>query len=145
MAESLLARLRRDTQLRLSSEQADQAIRTIGEWRLDKPGGRLLRPLNGLRLLLLLVLLVGVFLAFRGDIERLTAEWRQQAEQRSAPEQFHPDGKRKTGYELWEDSLLCAYSADTGRCACYEPGGARVDIEAAACRTLAERGSVLRQ
>ena len=144
-AESLLARLRRDTQLSLSSEQADQAIRTIGEWRLDKPGGRLLRPLNGLRLLLLLVLLVGVFLAFRGDIERLTAEWRQQAEQRSAPEQFHPDGKRKTGYELWEDSLLCAYSADTGRCACYEPGGARVDIEAAACRTLAERGSVLRQ
>jgi hypothetical protein len=130
-------------QLRLSPEQADQAIRTIGEGRLDKPGGRLLRPLSLLRLLL--VLLVGVFLAFRGDIERLTAEWRQQAEQRSAPEQFHPDGKRKTERELWEDSLLCAYSADTGRCACYEPGGARVDIEAAACRTLAERGSVLRQ
>jgi restriction system protein len=142
-AESLLARLRRDMQLRLSPEQADQAIRTIGEGRLDKPGGRLLRPLSLLRLLL--VLLVGVFLAFRGDIERLTAEWRQQAEQRSAPEQFHPDGKRKTERELWEDSLLCAYSADTGRCACYEPGGARIDIEAAACRTLAERGSVLRQ
>ena len=144
-AESLLERLRRDKQLRLSPEQADQAIRTIGERRLDKPGGRLLRPLTLLRLLLLLVLLAGVFLAFRGEIERLTSEWRLQAEQKSAPEQFHPDGKRKTERELWEDSLLCAYSADTGRCACYEPGGARVDIEAAACRNLAARGSVLRQ
>jgi len=144
-AETLLARLRRKTQPVMSAEQAEQAIRTIGEGRLSNPRTGLLKPVNLVRLLLLAALLGGAWLAFRDDAKRLMAEVQQRAEQRAAPEQFRPDGSRKTEREQWEDSLICAHSADTGRCACYEPGGARVEIDAARCRDLAERGSVLKQ
>ena len=144
-AESLLGRIRGSTRQLLSPEQADHAIRMIGDSRLSPAGGRLSRPVNLLRLLLLLVLLVGVYLAFRDDFPRLVAEWERRAEQRAEPELFRPDGSRKSERELWEDSLVCAYSVDTGRCACYEPGGARADLPLAECRALAERGSVLKQ
>lgn len=144
-AESLLTQIRRKMQPLLSPEQAERAIRLIGQGRLDRPGGQLLKPVNLVRLSLLLVLLAGGYLAFRDKLERLAADIQRQAEQRSAPEQFQPDGSRKTERELWEDSLVCAYSVDTGRCTCYEPGGARADIEAETCRSLAERGSILKQ
>jgi hypothetical protein len=144
-AETLLARLRRKTQPVMSAEQAEQAIRTIVEGRLSSPRAGLFKPVNLVRLLLLAALLGGAWLAFRDDAKRLMAEVQQRVEQRAAPEQFRPDGSRKTEREQWEDSLICAHSADTGRCACYEPGGARVEIDAARCRDLAERGSVLKQ
>ena len=60
-----------------------------------------------------------------------------------APGNFRPDGSPKSERELWEDRLVCSYSVDTGRCACYEPSGARARIDAARCRELAERGSIL--
>jgi restriction system protein len=145
VAESLLARIRKKTGQLLSPEQADHAIRMIGESRLSPAGGRLSRPANLLRLLLLLVLLAGLYLAFRDDLPRLVAEWERRAEQQSEPALFRPDGSRKSERELWEDSLVCAYSVDTGRCACYEPDGAHADLSAAECRALAERGSVLKQ
>jgi hypothetical protein len=121
------------------------AIRAIDESRLRSPGGLVVRPVTLLRLLLLLALLAGAWFAFRADIARLNLELQQRAEQRAAPEQFHPDGSRKTEREIREDSLICAYSADTDRCACYDPAGTRVDLEPSRCRELAERGSVLRQ
>lgn len=143
--EKLLAHMRRRTRHLLSPEQADRAIRVIGESRLRAPGGLVVRPVTLLRLALLAAMLVGVWFAFRDDISRLSQDLRQRAEQRAAPEQFHPDGRRKSEQELWEDSLVCAYSADTGRCACYDPDGTRVALETGHCRELAERGSVLRQ
>jgi hypothetical protein len=76
---------------------------------------------------------------------QLRQDWQERAERRSAPERFHPDGQPKSERELWEDSLVCAYSVDTGRCACHDRDGARVDLAAERCRELAERGSVLRQ
>lgn len=142
-AETLLAQVRRKAQPLLSPEQAEQATRIIEEGRLERAGVRLLKPVSLVRLLLLLLLLAGAWWVFAEDVKRLVTEWRQTSEQRSAPEQFHADGSRKTQRELWEDSLVCAYSPDTGRCACYEPGGGRAEIDAALCRTLAERGSVL--
>jgi len=143
-AESLLAQLRRKAQPLLSPEQAEQATRAIEARRLDRSGLRgLPGPVSLVRLLLLLLLLAGGWWVFAEDVKRLVTEWQQNSERRSAAEQFHPDGSRKTERELWEDSLVCAYSPDTGRCACYEPGGSRVDIDAARCRSLAERGSVL--
>lgn len=143
-AESLLAWLRRKTQQKLSPEQADRAARKIHEACLERPAA-LLRPLTLLRLLLLLVLLAGGYFAFRADIARLAGKMQQRAEQSEAPELFHPDGRRKSEREVWEDSLVCAFSADSGRCACYEPGGARVEIDSATCQSLAERGSVLKR
>lgn len=144
-AETLLGQLRRKSQPLMSPEQAEQAIRTIGEGRLPSPRAGLLKPVNLLRGVLLAALLGGAWLAFRDDVKGLMAEVRQGAEQRAAPEQFRPDGSRKSQSEQWEDSLVCAYSADTGRCACYGRDGARAEIDAARCRDLAERGSVLRQ
>ena len=47
--------------------------------------------------------------------------------------------------ELWEDSLICSYSIDTERCACYQPDGDKAEIEQTRCKTLAERGSVIQQ
>jgi hypothetical protein len=143
--ERLLAQVRKKTRHLLSPEQADQAIRAIDESRLRSPGGLVVRPVTLLRLLLLLALLAGAWFAFRADIARLNLELQQRAEQRAAPEQFHPDGSRKTEREIREDSLICAYSADRDRCACYDPAGTRVDLEPSRCRELAERGSVLRQ
>lgn len=143
--EKLLAHIRKKTRHELTPKQTDQAIRAIDEWRLRAPGGRRFTPVTGVRLLLLLVLAAGTYLAFRDDIARLGQELRENADRRSDPDQFHADGTRKTERELWEDSLACAYSADTGRCACYDPDGARVKLEPEACRELAERGSVLNQ
>jgi Nuclease-related domain len=143
--EKLLAQMRKKTRHLLSPEQADNAIRVIDESRLRSPGGLVVRPLALLRLLLLAAMLAGAWFAFRDDVARLNLELQRNAEQRTAPEQFHPDGRRKTELEMREDALVCAYSADTDRCACYDPAGARVELEPGRCRELAERGSVLRQ
>lgn len=141
--ERLLAQLRKKTRHLLTPEQADQAVRAIDEWRLRAPGGLVIRPVTWLRILLALAVLAGVYFAFRDDLARLGEDLRQQSEQRAAPELFHPDGRRKSEREIWEDSLVCAYSADTGRCACYDPAGARVKLDPEDCRDLAQRGSVL--
>lgn len=143
--EKLLAEIRKKSRHLLSPEQADHAIRVIDEARLRSPGGLVVRPVTLLRLLLLLALLAGAWFAFREDLVRLKLDMQRKAEQRAAPEQFHPDGSPKTEQEIREDSLICAYSTDTGRCACYDAAGARVDLEPGRCRELAERGSVLRQ
>jgi hypothetical protein len=143
--ENLLAHIRKKTRQLLTPEQADQAIRVIGEARLREPGGLVVRPVALLRLFLLLAVVAGAWFAFRDGISQLSQDMRQRAEQRAAPEQFHPDGRRKTERELWEDSLICAYSADTGRCSCYDPAGSLVGLEPEQCRELAERGSILKQ
>jgi len=143
--EALLPWIRRQTRQVLSPEQADQAVRAIHEARLESKRGWFSKPTNLLRLLLLLALLAGCYLAFRDDLAQWAGDLQLRKEQRSNPEQFHADGRRKTERELWEDSLACAYSADTGRCTCFEPSGARADIAPDHCRALAERGSVLKQ
>lgn len=144
-AETLLPWMRRKARQTLTAEQADQAVRAINQAHLESPRGWLRKPLNLLRLSLLLALLAGSWLAFRDDLANWAAATRQQQEQSSNPQLFHPDGSRKTERERWEDSLACAYSADSGRCSCYEPSGARADLTPAQCRELAERGSVLKQ
>jgi hypothetical protein len=138
----LLAQVRKKTRHLLTPEQADHAVRCIDEARLKSPRRR---PLLWLRLLLLAAVLAGAWFAFRGDIQRIVGQYRQEAAQAADPAAFHPDGRPKTEREQWEDSLACAYSVDTGRCACYEPSGARADLDEARCRELAERGSVLKQ
>ncbi len=143
--EALLATIRRHSGQLLSPEQANDAIRTIDRMRLRSASAGLLKPLNLLRLLLVAALLVGAYLAFREDISRIVAEFRHQAERNAAPEQFHPDGTPKSQQELWEDSLICAYSVDTNRCSCYDGDGSRIEIEFVRCRRLAERGSILKQ
>ena len=130
--ERLLDFIRKRSRQELSPEQADRALQKIGAGRLTL-----------VRWMLAMVLLAGLWLAFGDDFGRLVDRMGQAQERRAAPEQFHPDGTRKTEREIWEDSLRCAYSPDTGRCSCYEPDGNRADLSAEACRSLARRGSIL--
>ena len=144
-ATELLPWIRKQSRQLLSPEQADQAARMIHAAHLETAQGWFRKPVNQLRLALLLVLLAGSWLTFRDDLAQWAKGLQQRQERSSHPEQFHDDGRRKTQQEIWEDSLACAYSKDTDRCSCYEPSGDRADLTPARCRALAERGSVLKQ
>ena len=140
--ERLIAYMRKKGQPVLSPEQAAQALLAISNSRLKS---RRSHKWTVIRLLLLAAFVSGAYLVFRDDIAELSAEWEHRSDMRSSPEDYHPDGSLKTEQEKWEDSLTCAYSADTGRCACYEPGGERADLGPDKCQELAERGSILKQ
>jgi hypothetical protein len=143
--EKLIAYMRKKAQQLLDAEQANRVLLAIEDARI-RPGDRMnLSKLTLLRLVLLITLIAGIYLAFRDEIADLQKGYVEQKEKESSPGMFHPDGSRKTELELWEDTLVCASSVDSGRCACYEPGGSRADIEPAQCRSLAERGSILKQ
>jgi hypothetical protein len=43
----------------------------------------------------------------------------------------------------WESSLLCAYSVESRRCACYEPQGRKADLAYERCRMLADKSAGL--
>lgn len=143
--QKLVRFMRKKGQLLLSDEQAASALKTIMDSNIQMGGGFAAAKWNLVRLLLLITLLGGVYFAFRED---LTAWWQSHVEQQrqaSSPELYHSDGSKKTAQDLWEDSLVCGYSSDSGRCFCYQPDGSPADIEAAKCRSLAERGSILNQ
>lgn len=143
--EKLIRYMRKKAQQRLESDQASRVLKQIGDARIrPERHGRVSRW-TMLRWLLIAVLIGGSYLAFRDDIADFQARFSENLEKEETPERFHPDGSRKSERELWEDSLLCAYSQDTGRCSCYEPGGGPVDLDPEKCRALAERGSVLKQ
>jgi hypothetical protein len=144
-AEQLIPRMRRTGQALLDAGQVDAALQAIDAARLSPRKGVFVHKGTILRLLLFLLLLAGLYAAFRVEIHDLAGGLEQHSELRSNPGAFHPDGRPKTERELWEDSLRCAYSVDTGRCACFEPGGQRADLDPEACRDLAERGSVLQR
>jgi hypothetical protein len=141
--ERLLAFIRKRTRQELTPEQANHALQKISDARLHTPGGWVLHRWRLMRLALALLLLAGLWLAFGDDLRRVEQEIEHASEQRAAPENFHPDGTPKTEREIWEDSLICAWSSDTGRCRCYEPGGEPAKISADTCRRLANRGSIL--
>ncbi len=144
-AEQLIRYIRKKGTHVLEPEQADRVLKAIEEARVN-PAGRLrISRWTLLNLLLFIVLLTGIWLAFGDEIRKVQQTWSERQEQRESPDLFHPDGSRKTERELWEDSLICAWSEDTGRCSCYEPDGDRADIELSKCRSLAERGSILKQ
>lgn len=143
--EKLIRHMRMKGQQQLTGEQADRALKEIASARLGLRHGHRNGRITLLRLMLVLALAAGVYLAYGDAFQRLHEAWSLRSEIRSAPDDFHPDGRRKTQQELWEDSLRCAYSSDSQRCVCFEPEGARAKIGFEQCRALAERGSVLRQ
>lgn len=144
-AEQLIRYIRKKGTHVLEPEQADRALKAVQEARVNPAGSSRFSRWNLLNILLVMVLLAGIWLAFGDEIRQLQEHWLQQQEKKESPELFHADGSRKTEQELWEDSLICAWSEDTGRCACYEPGGQKANLEQSKCRSLAERGSILNQ
>jgi hypothetical protein len=143
--ERLIARIRRHGQQMLEAEQADALLHEILKARLPAARPSLLRRQGFLVAVLTVVLIAGLYLAYADDVREYMGQRTLEAEQRADPSAFHPDGRRKTERERWEDSLRCAWSPDTKRCACYEPDGKRAEIDAGRCRELAERGSILTQ
>jgi hypothetical protein len=141
----LISYIRKKAHQLLDAEQANRIYKAIEDARIRPDTRMYLSKWTLLRFILLIALIAGAYLAFRDDIADIQKEYAQQKEKKSSPGMFHPDGSRKSEQELWEDSLVCAYSSDSGRCACYEPGGSMADIAPAKCRSLAERGSILKQ
>lgn len=143
--EKLVRRMRSKGEHLLDSEQTARVLTGIEAVRLEPRGGIFINRFTILKGFLVLILLAGLYLAFGDQLKEYAAQWSMQSEQRENPALFHPDGSRKTEQELWEDALRCAWSADTGRCVCYEQNGARADLAFERCRELAERGSILKQ
>ena len=144
-AEKLISYIRKRTENILAEDQARQALTGLEQARLRPRLGLLADPWVLLRMALIIVLLAGAWAAFHDELGQLIDAMKKQSEMRSSPEKFHPDGQPKTEQELWQDSLICAWSVDSGRCSCYEPDGSKVDLDPEKCRSLAERGSILKQ
>jgi hypothetical protein len=144
-ARKLIPKIRATSRQLLTPEEADRVVLKIQNSRIQPA----LLGRNGrwklLRLLLLAVLLGGTYFVYGNSVKAVLGELQRQADVSMAPEKFHPDGTPRTEVELWEDRLICAYSIDTNRCACYEPTGEKARIETNRCRELAQRGSILRQ
>jgi len=143
--EKLIASIRKKAQQLLDADQADRALVMIDSARIRPDGPALFSKLSVVRFVLFLVLVAGIYFAFRDPLAESFSAQQERGKSEATSGQFHADGTRKSEQELWEDSLVCAYSSDSGRCACYEPDGSRVDLESSKCRSLAERGSILQQ
>ena len=143
--EKLIRTMRKRGEPLLSPEQAASAITTIDNAQIRRPGGLLADRMTLVRLALLAVLAAGIYLAYGTKAREVISAIEQAWERRASPQEFHDDGRPKTEQELWEDALRCAWSSDTGRCACYDPQGTRVELAAGRCRELAERGSILKR
>ena len=144
-AEKLISTIRKRTENILTAEQAAEVLSGLEQARIRPRLGLLSDPWVLLRLALLLAMLAGAWVAFHDDLGQWQEAMKKNAEMRSSPEKFHPDGQPKTEQELWQDSLICAWSVDSGRCSCYQPDGSKVDLELEKCRELAEKGSILEQ
>jgi hypothetical protein len=141
-AEKLIPWMRRKGQMLLSTDEAERVVQALNRSHL---ASRPSRRWAIVRAALVVLLLGGAYLSFRDDIGRIVADWKHRSEIKSSPADYHADGTAKTERERWEDSLICAYSVDTGRCACYDRDGVRAKLEPGKCQELAERGSVLKQ
>lgn len=143
--QKLIPYMRKFSKKLLSPDEANRILKEITAARLGSRNGGLFDAWNLLRLLLLVVLFVGCWYAFGDAVEQLRGQLQEQREKTSSPQLFHSDGRRKSEQEIWEDSLRCIYSDDTGRCVCYDPGGSKIDLEPEKCQSLSERGSILKR
>lgn len=120
----------------LTAEELNQALLRIQQLQVQGTllGNKRLRW-RLLRLLLLALFLGGAGWVYQNELQQVY----RTALQSSQPVDPASDLQR------WEESLICSYSVDTDRCACYTPRGDKAEIPAQRCRQLAERGSVLQQ
>lgn len=141
----LVGRLRALSREMLTGAEVDNALLRLQESRIHPGLLSRVQRWKVLRLLLIAALLVATLTLYSDPLYELYTRMQNAADIRMAPENFKPDGQRKTSNELWEDSLQCASSSELGRCSCYEPSGKKAELSLEQCRELAERGSVLKQ
>lgn len=143
--DQLIRTLRKEAQQQLDDEQAARVLRSLQDARVDTGRSGGLTPVAWIRLSLIAVLLGGAWLAWRDDLSQAWQDFTAQRDRAENAQDFHADGRPKTEQEIWEESLICAWSSDSRRCACYEVGGQKAEIALERCRELAERGSILKQ
>ncbi|HKJ17129.1 MAG TPA: nuclease-related domain-containing protein [Xanthomonadales bacterium] len=141
--QQLLSFLHNSNDQVLSPEQADLAARLIMEKQLPVP--KKVTKTNLVRYGLAVMILAGIFMIYRDDLARVAGNFDQTVERLASPQKFDQEGARKSEQELFEESLVCAYSQDTNRCSCYQKEGEKVDVDFELCRQLSERGSILNQ
>lgn len=134
--EKVAGKISGQTRPLLSAEELNQALQNVQQLQVHASllGGRAGRW-QWLRMLLLAMFLVGLAWVYQAELQHVY----RTAIQSSQPEDPASQLQRK------EESLICSYSVDTRRCACYTPGGEKADITSKRCQELAERGSVLKQ
>lgn len=127
----------------LSPEQAEAAAAKIRAAMIERSRGSRLATIT--RLALAVAVAVGVYSVYGDTLRSFFSDFENRIEQLAAPERFDEAGQRKTEQEVFEESLICAFSEDSMRCSCYHKGGEKVEIGLAKCREIAERGSILKQ
>ena len=144
-AQKLIPLIRKFSRKILTPEDANRVLRQVKEDSLSSRTRFRLDRWTLLRFALVLVLIAGGWLAFRVELTEAYRLLQNQLEKTSQPEMFHADGRRKTEQELWESSLRCIYSNDTGKCVCIERDGSSAELEPGKCQSLSEQGSILQQ
>jgi len=139
--DQLLRRVRGQSKELLSTEEADKALARLHQVALSPGTFSRARRWKILRLVLLIMLLWGSYTAFQQPADQFFDRMLQQARIYGLP--VEADGSEESKRQIWEESLICAHSSDTGRCACYEPGGDKASLNDQRCRELANKGSVL--
>lgn len=131
------------TEKLLTPEQADQVVKSLIECRLRT--GYRISTTSVTRLALGIAVLAGIYFVYGDELRVFLSDFDENVERLAAPERFDEGGQRKSEQQLFEESLVCAFSADTQRCSCYRPDGEKAEIGSDRCRQLAERGSILTQ
>ena len=144
-AEKLIPFIKRRGQKLMEADTCGHVLKVLKETRLDDDGKFSVDRWTLARWFLGVLLLAGCWFAYETQILALNDTIQRQLKIIRSPEHFHPDGREKSEQELWEGSLICAYSDDTGRCACYDPSGNRAELDTKKCKELAEKDSVLKR
>jgi hypothetical protein len=143
--EQMLLTIKKKNRDLLTPEQVGQLVMRLKSSALQSHVISRVRRWKLVRLILVLALMTSVYYVYREQINVGLTELQYLTGRKIAPEKYHPDGSLKTELELQQERLICSYSVDTDRCACYEPGGEKVSLDTQNCRRLAEKGSILKQ
>jgi len=135
-ASQVVGKINSQARLVLSDEDVDAALLRIQGLQVKAPLLTARRRWRVLQLLAGLGFIAGIWLVYEAEIRQLHATVARSSE---------PAPTATSDPQRWEATLACSYSIDTGRCACYQPDGKKAEISPERCKSLAERGSVLKQ
>lgn len=143
-AGKLVDRLKAHVPEVFTAEQMDRIAQRLQEVCNVSPARRKVVVWKSIQLLLSVGLIAATAFVFREQLGEILGRLQTEMAASNETEVSKQTGEITKGGRVGESGLICAYSADTDRCACHEPGGGKVEIELRRCRELAERGSVLK-
>lgn len=141
-ADKLIPLIKRRGQKLLEPDTCAEVLLKLKQVRLDSDKRTWPDRWGLLRWVLLLLLMAGSWILFREQLVALYSQVKSSVVTKSQSGSLQSERGQLSAQELWKRSLVCAWSPDTGRCACYEPAGDKVELDPEECRDLAEKGSV---